>query len=648
MATDKSSALHALFTPIRVGQLSVRNRILSSAHLTNFADGGMPTPRHRAYWEAKARGGIGMIITEGSLVHPSSATPETKFIELWRDDVVEPLRETASAVQRSGAVLIAQLNHMGVGWAPSPWQRPTGLRAHEMTRAEISEVIDAFASAALRVQRAGLDGIEIHASHGYLIEQFLSPLTNRRTDEYGGSERARLKFALDVLRAVRNVVGPDFVVGMRASGDQFTTGGLTLDDMKRIIPAIAGAVQLDFINVSYYRNQDYGPASNSIVPMYVPEGRFVYLAEAVKSVVDLPVFCVNRIVDPRMADDIIAEGRADMVAMTRANIADPLLAVKAAEGRLDEIRPCIGINEGCLGQVMSGSASPMTCAVNPSAGHEHEASIPIEASRRIVIIGGGIAGMEVARVAAERGHSVRLIEADESLGGQLRVAARIPGLHDMGRPVTYFERQFELLGVTVELGRRIKADELCDLGADTIVVATGSRGAHWREAGLRAEPTLPWISARDAFDAGRPGLRVLVYTSDQTMEPLGLADRLAEDGATVMLAAKAPSLGGMVENQTRPFILDRLTRAGIELAVVTDLYVDGERTTLRRGDRGGEELDVAREFDLLVIAGGAVAVDELFRCDIDALIDRRLVGDAFAPRKMVAATQQAWRLGREL
>ncbi|MCH6231640.1 FAD-dependent oxidoreductase [Microbacterium sp. CFH 31415] len=645
--TATTPALTRLFTPIDVGPMRVRNRVVSTAHLTNFAADGLPTVRHREYWRAKARGGVGLIITEGSLVHPSSRTPDTKFIELWRDEVVGPLREIGAAVRAEGAALVAQLNHMGVGWTASPWMRPNGMRAHGMTRVEIDEVVAGFAAAARRIREAGLDGIEIHAAHGYPIEQFLSPLTNRRSDEYGGSEAARMRMLIDVIRAVRLAAGPDLAVGIRVGGDQFTPGGLDLDDMRRIVPEVLAQAPVDFVNVSFYRNHRFGPGGNSIVPMYVPEGRFVDLAQGIKEVVDVPVFCVNRIVDPRMAEEILTAGQADMVAMTRAHIADPELSRKAAEGRFDEIRPCIGVNEGCLGQVMSGAASPLTCAVNPSAGHEHERVDPAGVSLAVAVIGGGMAGMELARVAAGRGHRVRLFESEDRLGGQLALAARIPGLKDMGRPVAYYERQFELLGVTIELSRRVGQDDLAAIGADVIVVATGSRGADWAETGLSREPRLPWLTARDAFDAGRPGHRILIYATDQTMEPLGLADRLATDGAQVALATPAPGLGALVENVTRPFILDRLTRNGVELAILSRLQTTAEATLLVRGDRGDHDVDVASEYDLLVVAGGAVAVDDL-GCAPAGGRPVHVIGDAFAPRKLVAATQQAWELGRTL
>lgn len=637
-----------LLAPLRIGGIEVRNRVVSTAHLTNFALDGVPTERHRAYWAEKARGGVGLIITEGSLVHPSSRTPETRFIEFWRDAVIDPLRRVSDEVHEHGARIVAQLNHMGMSWSPSDVPRADGRRPHAMSGSELAEVRDAFADAADRARQGGVDGVEVHLAHNYLLEQFLSPLTNRRTDDYGGSEQNRLRFPIEVLAAVRERVGPDFVVGVRVGGDQFTRGGLDQADMQRLTASLAAAVRLDFINVSFYRSTKFGPAGNSIVPMYVPEGQFVYLAAGIKATTRLPVICVNRIVDPVMAEQILARGDADMVAMTRAQIADPHLVAKVNEGRLEEIRPCIGINAGCLGQVMSGAATPMTCAVNPGAGQERAETRPRPArvARKVMVVGGGIAGMELARLCAERGHTVELYERAERLGGQLLVAAAAPGLSDMAKPVAYFERQFDLLGVEVHRGVDVDADTVRSAGPDVVVVATGSSAADPDDHLLACADSTPWTTAREVLASGAPGARhVLVYATDQTLEPLAAADALASAGARVTFAVPYPALGGQVETQARPLVLDRLRAGGAR----TVIRAQWERPSAGK-PRVSTAADPARpldthDVDLVVFALGAVARPDLVAelSDFDGEV--HLIGDSYSPGQIVAATQQAYEIG---
>ncbi|MDP2950336.1 MAG: hypothetical protein Q8P22_12465, partial [Chloroflexota bacterium] len=391
-----------LFTPLKIGSFTVRNRILSTAHATGYGEDGLPSERHLYYWASKSKGGIGLICTEVQPVHPSAATAPM-LIHAWKDDCIAPFRKVVDGVHEYGAKIVAQLWHPGrstssaydgqAAWAPSPIASPLYMETpHEMTGEEIEEIVHSFGDCARRMREAGLDGVEIHAAHGYLIEQFISPTSNRRLDGYGGDEENRLRFAHEVIDAVRAAAGPDFTVGIRISGDQFEPGGLTIEDMKRIVPKLTASGKLDYVNVSLI-----GMLGATIAPMYIPPGRFVYLAAAIKQVTDLPVFCIGRINDPVMAEEILANNQADIVGMTRANICDPELPNKARQGRLDEIRRCIACNEGCWGRITN--AQPITCAINPSVGREKETEItPARLKKRVMVIGGGIAGMEAARV----------------------------------------------------------------------------------------------------------------------------------------------------------------------------------------------------------------------------------------------------------
>ena len=462
-----------LFTPLRIGTFTVRNRILSTAHFTGFGERGLPSERHKDYWGSKARGGIGLIITEVQPVHPTAGIGPS-MIQCYRDGVVEAFKPLVEEIHRAGARFIAQIWHPGKSTlvysvrevvSSSPIPSPAyGGRPRALKVEEIQELVRSYAESAARMRKAGLDGVEIHCAHGYLPIQFMSPLHNIRTDEYGGSEENRIRFPLEVIKAVRREIGDDFTVGIRITGDELTPGGLTLSDMKRITPRLVSAGNLDYVNVSL-------GGANVIAPMGTPHGAYVYLAEGIKEGVKVPVFCIGRIVDPAMAEEIVTQKRADMVGMTRANMCDPELANKAREGRLGEIRPCIG-----LMTCWSRTAHPegITCGLNPSVGREEKVKItPAIKKKRILVIGGGAAGMEAARVAAERGHTVALYEKEAYLGGQMIIASKTANRAEMKKPVEYYQHQLKRLGVIVHLGTAVTKETIGRENPDEIILASG-------------------------------------------------------------------------------------------------------------------------------------------------------------------------------
>jgi len=645
--TTAASHFRYLFTPLKIGGFTVKNRIVSTAHLSNFAVEGLPSERHYDYWVAKARGGVGLIVTEDQAVHPSGGS-EPYIIQAYRDACIEPFQRITAAVHDQGAKMVAQLFHPGSNfysvrqeglplWSVGPISSGFHVEStHEVDRDEIQELIQGFVSASVRMREAGLDGVELMGAHGFLMEQFMSPRTNRRSDEYGGSEENRLRFVTELIAAVKAAVGPDFTVGLRLSGDQFQRGGLTVDDMARICSILAATGNLDYFSVSI------GIGGSVIPPMYVAPAAFVYLAATIKAEVDIPVFCAGRIVDPVKAEDILAKNQADMVAMTRACLCDPELPMKAQEGRLDEIRYCIGCNEGCWGR--SAQKLPITCAINPSAGREEEMKItPASAKKKVMVIGGGLAGMEAARVAALRGHSVALYEKGAELGGQLQIAARAPGRQDMAEPVRYYRRQFELLGVDLHLGTEVTPELVEQEAADAVIVATGGVAARGAFPGSD-NPNV--VLARDVLSGkAEAGKKVVVHSMDRSTEGFTAADFLLESGHEVELLIPHPIAPLATEPITFGFIMTRIARAGGKITMGLDIAsFDGSMLTL--GGVFGGNVQSREGIDTVVVSRGSKANDALYKALKGQVKELHVIGQALAPRKMLESTLDGLRLGR--
>jgi mycofactocin system FadH/OYE family oxidoreductase 2 len=636
-----------LFTPLKIGSFTVRNRIVSTAHLTGFAEKGLPSERHLNYWVSKAKGGIGLIVTEDQAVHPSAAT-DPFVIHAYRDECIEPFRRIAAAVHEHGAKIVAQLWHpgsifYGVREGSHPLWSCSALpgsfhieTSHEMEVEEIREVIQGFADAGRRMREAGMDGVELMGTHGFLIEQFMSPRTNHRDDEYGGSEENRLRFVRELIEAVRAAVSSDFTVGIRVSGDQYQDGGLTLDDMKRIMAGLTASGKLDYVSVTV------GAGGAPIPPMYIPPAAFVYLAAGIKQAVNVPVFCVGRVTDPVKAEEILAKSQADMVGMTRANIADPELPNKAREGRLNEIRYCIGCNEGCWGRIYH--ALPITCAVNPSAGREKELEItPAPVKKKVMVIGGGIAGMEAARVAALRGHSVSLYEKDEQLGGQLQIAAKAPGRQDMAEPVRYYETQFKLLGVDVHLGSPVDVGTVEEANPDAVIVATGGTPARATFPGAD-QPSV--VQARDVLSGkAQAGRRVILVATDRGMEGLTTADFLSDRGSEVEVLIPNAFMGFPIEPITLILLLMRLDAKGVALTPGCDVKaVEGNKVVVASAFTGRER--VIEGIDTVVVARGSKADDGLYKRLKGKVRELYAAGQCVAPRKLLDSTLDGLRVGR--
>lgn len=638
------SEFRYLFTPVSIGHKQVRNRIVFSGHGTLFAREGLPSAVHREYYRERARGGVGLIVTEITAVHPSTKI-SNRFIQGYDKRVIPAFREVADAVHAEGALLLSQVWHggrqgiPGVPWAPSPIPCPrTRTVPHPMEEDEIQEVIAGFATTAAHVQEAGLDGVELHGAHGYLLQQFVSPLSNQRTDAWGGSFENRMRFPREVLHAVRSRVGRDFIVGMRISADELLPGGLTMEDTVDIVKTLTQDGLLDFVSVSL---GTYAHLHLIVPTAAVPPAYQVHLAAAIRRVTSIPIITVGRITDPQQAEKIVAAGSADLVAMTRAQIADPELANKARQGRLDEIRHCISCNEGCLQRNIIGL--PISCIQNPAVGREAQLGVTTltraARKRRVLIIGGGPAGMRTAVTAAARGHEVQLFEADARLGGEVRVMARAPYRDEYESVVRHLEMLLRKQGaVDIRLGRRVEAEDVAAMNPDVVVVAAGAE--QLLPPGPDRGPAV--VGPREVLlDEVRVPGQVVVVDREGRYKAGSVAEYLADRGVRVCLVTTLPLPGhDLAGTLDLPLLPERLLKKGVEIIPNSDLL---------RIDAEGVELENVftrqvqkRETPMVICVTGMRARDTLAVTLRRALGRDRVfqIGDCLSPRGILDAIRE--------
>jgi mycofactocin system FadH/OYE family oxidoreductase 2 len=646
-----------LFSPLRLGPLTLRNRLVHAPHGTCLAEGNLPSERHARYYAERARGGIALIVVEALRVHPTSSF-STGSINGFDPRIVPGLRRIAEAVHGHGAGVLAQILHAGRQMtsatsrvplmAPSPIPCAQNKEVpHEMDEDDIAEVVESFARATRFALEAGLDGVEIHGGHGYLLQQFLSPFSNRRTDGYGGSEENRLRFAVEVIRRVRAEAGPRAIVGMRISGDEFTDGGLELDDMVRLAPRLVAAGPLDYLSVS--QSNYSGKSYPTMIPdMHFPVAPYTYLAAAIrKAVPGVPVVTVARINTPEVAERVLAEGQADLVALARASIADPEFADKARSGRASEIRRCIACNQGCVGAVHY--EKPLTCFVNPAAGREGELGAGTltraETPRRVWVIGGGPAGLEAARVAALRGHRVTLFERAPAAGGQLALAATVPCRESLGEAVRHLLAELERHEVDVRLGVEVTAEMVAREGPEVVVVATGSV-AHVPP--LDGDGGVPVITTRDLLSE-RPelGERVLLYDEDGHFHAAGVAEYLADLGKRVEMVTPYAFVGLKLPTVSLAGAHRRLREKRIRFTALTRLRGVRDGRVLLADAYTGEE-ETRDGVDAVVLATGSRATDALYGVLRGRVAALYRAGDCASPRTAVDAIRDGHLVGRRV
>jgi len=472
-----------LFTPYKIGNCEIPNRIVVTAMVANYCTAdGMATERYIAYHEEKAKGGYGLIITEDYAVN-EHAMGYRYISGFWNDDQVESHKKLTERIHKYDTKIFCQIYHAGrqqhagvnggvqpvaPSRIPCPWMRDM---PRELPISEIKEIVGQFGDAALRAKIADFDGVEIHAGNGYLIAGFLSPLSNKRTDRYGGCFVNRVRFLKEIYDDIRAKVGNDFPVIIRFSADEHTVGGRDLSE-SRMLAKMVEQWGMDAINCS---NGVYGTYNlGQVAPMYMPHAWTIENAAELKAVVSIPVIGVNRINDPLMADNLLAMGKADFIGISRGSLADPALPNKAKNGDFESIRYCIGCLQGCVGSLYPGD--PIKCLVNPELGHEYmlDFSKP-EQPKKVLVAGGGIAGMEAARAAAKKGHHVELYCSDSYLGGQFVSAAFPPGKGELTTYTSWLIREIGILGVKTFLNTPVTADLVKDKNPDRVIIATGAK-----------------------------------------------------------------------------------------------------------------------------------------------------------------------------
>lgn len=630
-----------LFTPLSIGSLTVKNRIVFPPMSTKFAAAdGTVTERMQNYYETRAKGGIGLVTLEATYIHPSGNS-FTRGLGLSDDRHIPSMRNMVSRMKKHGAAVSIQLQHGGRAANPAASGQAVlvvsqipGLTPYsdcrELTEEDIAMLISCWGDAAVRAREAGIDAVELHGAHGYLISQFFSPYTNRREDRWGGSLENRMRFALEVYREVRRRVGDDYPVLYRMSAEEGLPGGITLEDSQKLAKALV-AEGCNGLHVSIGLRE-----TNFMVspPPCVPVACNADLSQSIRESINasVPVIVAGRIANENVAEQILQEEKADMVAMGRALIADPFLPEKVQHTHKPIIR-CISCNEGCVGGSARGTG--VGCALNPLTGMEKAFNITAAVTPlNIVVVGAGPAGMQTALTAAQRGHKVTLIEKEQKLGGLLNTAAMPPFKEDIFSIAEYFGPAMEEAGVRIRLGEEATAESLRAEGADRIILATGSL------------PVLPGFCrvpgamvAADALHGAETGENPLVLGGG--LIGAETADLLALQGKKVTLLEMMPEIAKDMETRTRRYLMGRLKENGVAILTKTQvLEISPERTVRIKDEHGRERMLPA--FSSIVVAVGYRPNKVLEEQLLDAGMSYISIGDCAQVGKIMTAIQNGF------
>ena len=659
-----------LFSPLDIGGVTSRNRIMQTGHSKQFSHEGVDSQRDLSYFVDRAKGGMGLMITGNRFIHPTSSAGAARFSWAFLREAIPVDRRITTEVHNHGAVIIAQLNHFGVNgssdnvddlrvlWGPSAVESPAYAETpKEMEVEDIAEVVDWWGLGAEYSREGGFDGVEVHLAHAYLLHQFISPLYNHRKDQYGGSLENRMRFAMEVIAEVRRRVGDDFVVGVRITLSDYVEGGLTIEDAVATARMLEKAGMIDFINVTAGGYHD--GLFHAIATADLSAGWLVEMTAQVRAAVTgIPVFVVGGLSEPGEAEAILRDGKADMVAMTRAQIAEPEWANKVREGREDELQHCIRANQGCINRSFKGLA--ISCTVNPAAGREAKLGlgtlVEAESPGRWLVIGGGPAGMRAAVTLSRRGHAVSLVERQSDLGGQLNLAKVLPGRESFARVTEDLSRQLEKLGVEVKLGFEATPNWAVEYEADGVLVATGARPTKTGFASIapmvrelpgvdRSNVFTPWdVIERTVPQHGR----AVVLDDDGTRYVAGIVEILLDQGIDVELISRHNALFPGTEptldlgeiysrlfSKGLTYHLNSWARSVENRSVVTyNLYTSATKTV--------------EDVDFVVLGTKPRADDWLYRELKGQVQGLHRIGDCLAPRQLDNAIYDAELAGREL